>query len=87
LSFSCVTGVNNNGVIHEVPSPENEDSISQMCQQLTMGLSALTEDPFAQAPQGSHQSSLIKQHSMPATFQTTQPGMSSALFLYVFLCV
>lgn len=58
-----------------MPSPEKEDSISQMCQQLTQGLSALTEDPFAQAPmQGSQSSHLVKQHSMPATFHITQPG-------------
>ncbi|WAR18663.1 NUMB-like protein [Mya arenaria] len=65
-------GLNNNGVIHEVPSPENEDSISQMCQQLTQGLSALTDDPFATAPgaQGATHS-LVKQHSMPATFHMT----------------
>ncbi|XP_053397158.1 protein numb-like isoform X2 [Mercenaria mercenaria] len=66
-------GLNNNGVIHEVPSPENEDSISQMCQQLTQGLSALTEDPFASAPvQGTQNAYLVKQHSMPTTFHTTQ---------------
>lgn len=66
-------GLNNNGVIHEVPSPENEDSISQMCQQLTQGLSALSEDPFAAAPSyGAQTSHLVKQHSMPATFHTTQ---------------
>ncbi|KAL4238398.1 hypothetical protein ACF0H5_003107 [Mactra antiquata] len=65
-------GLNNNGVIHEVPSPETEDSISQMCQQLTQGLSALSDDPFASAP-GAQNSTLVKQHSMPATFHTTQP--------------
>lgn len=66
-------GLNNNGIIEEVPSPENEDSITQMCQQLTQGLSSLTEDPFAAAPlstshASSHSPGLIKQHSMPATF-------------------
>lgn len=70
-------GLNNNGVIHEVPSPEKEDSISQMCQQLTQGLSALTDDPFASAPvQGSQNLHLVKQQSMPATFHITQPVIS-----------
>jgi hypothetical protein len=78
------TGLNNNGVIHEVPSPENEDSISQMCQQLTQGLSALTEDPFASAPvQGAQNAYLVKQHSMPATFHTTQPGIITVLCFVV----
>lgn len=50
-----------NSPIQEMsPSKEQEDSIAQMCQQLTMGLSALTteEDPFSTAPAVS-----------PATFQ------------------
>ena len=65
-----------------MPSPENEDSISQMCQQLTQGLSALTEDPFASAPvQGTQNAYLIKQHSMPTTFHTTQPGKGEDFIL------
>lgn len=68
-------GLNNNGVIHEVPSPETEDSISQMCQQLTQGLSAMSDDPFASAPmQGAQTSTLVKQNSMPATFHINQAG-------------
>ncbi|XP_041352785.1 protein numb-like isoform X3 [Gigantopelta aegis] len=69
------------GTIHEISPEEQEDSIAQMCQQLTQGLSALsTEDPFASAPRGglSHQNSLppfqtgpmqpplIRQHTLPA---------------------
>ncbi|CAG5117177.1 unnamed protein product [Candidula unifasciata] len=70
--------------IHEV-SQEQEDSIAQMCQQLTQGLTALTsEDPFAAVPnQGSvrthtlvHQSSLPTPSSTQAvlTRQQTLPG-------------
>lgn len=64
-------GLNNNGVIPEL-SPETDDSISQMCQQLTQGITALSDDPFASAPMaGSHPTGPIKQHSMPATFHTS----------------
>ena len=66
--------------IHEV-SPEHEDSIAQMCQQLTQGLSAMSsEDPFANfgrggaggATQGHMMSSstgahLVHQASMPVS--------------------
>lgn len=53
---SSNTGIT--GPIQEIsPSKEEEeDSIAQMCQQLTRGLSALTsEDPFAAAPSSSFQ--------------------------------
>lgn len=53
LYFAGITGP-----IQEIsPSKEEEeDSIAQMCQQLTRGLSALTsEDPFAAAPSSSFQ--------------------------------
>jgi len=94
-----VVGLNNNSVIHEVPSPENEDSIADMCKQLTMGLASLSENPFATAqgaPGGSPRHGagataghmapmLIKQHSMPATFHTTQPGMLSAFWHFMII--
>ncbi|XP_069117862.1 protein numb-like isoform X1 [Argopecten irradians] len=53
------------GPIQEMsPTKEEEDSISQMCQQLTRGLSALTsEDPFAAAPSSSFQSQQTPQAS------------------------
>lgn len=64
-------GLNNNGVIPEL-SPETDDSISQMCKQLTQGITALSDDPFASAPMsGSHPTGPIKQHSMPSTFHTS----------------
>lgn len=64
-------GLNNNGVIPEL-SPETDDSISQMCQQLTQGITALSDDPFASAPMtGTHPTGPVKQHSMPATFHTS----------------
>ena len=69
--FNFLGGLNNNGVIPEL-SPETDDSISQMCQQLTQGITALSDDPFASAPMaGSHPTGPIKQHSMPATFHTS----------------
>ncbi|XP_070179986.1 protein numb-like isoform X2 [Littorina saxatilis] len=71
-------GFTHGDTIQEV-SPEHEDSISQMCQQLTQGLSAMSsEDPFGQfgrggaggatqghvtSATGSH---LVHQASMPA---------------------
>lgn len=53
------------GPIQEMsPTKEEEDSISQMCQQLTRGLSALTsEDPFAAAPSSSFQNQQTPQAS------------------------
>lgn len=64
-------GINNNGVIPEL-SPETDESISQMCQQLTQGITALSDDPFASAPvSSSHPTGPVKQHSMPATFHTS----------------
>ena len=65
-------GLNNNGVIPEL-SPETDDSISQMCQQLTQGITAMSDDPFASAPMTgtTHPTGPIKQHSMPATFHTS----------------
>ena len=72
--FLLSGGLNNNGVIPEM-SPEKDDSISQMCQQLTQGLQTLTDDPFASAPMTSpHPAGPIKQHSMPATFHTSTGG-------------
>ncbi|XP_059161097.1 protein numb-like isoform X2 [Physella acuta] len=58
------------GVIPEV-SQEQEDSIAQMCQQLTQGLSALTtDDPFSGAPtqHGSRGNTLTHQASLPTPF-------------------
>ncbi|CAL1527621.1 unnamed protein product [Lymnaea stagnalis] len=56
------------GTIPEV-SQEQEDSIAQMCQQLTQGLSALTtEDPFTAAPT-SRSTALTHQASLPTAFQ------------------
>ncbi|KAK3762013.1 hypothetical protein RRG08_019423 [Elysia crispata] len=53
------------GTIPEV-SQEKEDSIAEMCQQLTQGLSALTGgDPFAEAPRVAPQ--LTHQASLPAS--------------------
>lgn len=63
------------GTIPEVPQ-EKEDSIAEMCQQLTQGLSALTGgDPFGEAPRAQPQ--LTHQASLPAPpfmnhTQTTQ---------------
>ncbi|GFS05320.1 protein numb [Elysia marginata] len=52
------------GTIPEVPQ-EKEDSIAEMCQQLTQGLTALTGgDPFAEAPRSVPQ--LTHQASLPA---------------------
>lgn len=78
MSPSKSDGLNNNGIIEEVPSPESEDSISQMCQQLTQGLSAMSDNPFASA-QGAatQQNVLVKQQSMPATFHATPQVMSA----------
>ena len=72
LFTSTGGGLNNNGVIPEL-SPETDDSISQMCQQLTQGITAMSDpDPFASAPMtGTHPTGPIKQHSMPATFHTS----------------
>lgn len=73
-----------NSVVHAPieemsPTKEQEDSISQMCQQLTQGLSALaSDDPFANAPQGSQitptpysQNTSPAFHGYPAVSQRT----------------
>ncbi|KAH9509140.1 hypothetical protein Btru_049195 [Bulinus truncatus] len=81
------------GTIPEV-SQEQEDSIAQMCQQLTQGLTALTsDDPFSSAPSArssalTHQTSLpanfqnhaqlSRQHTLPAS-QTIQPGLQTTI--------
>ncbi|BFZ11951.1 hypothetical protein BsWGS_14991 [Bradybaena similaris] len=79
---------NGNGVVGAtIPevSQEQEDSIAQMCQQLTQGLTALTyDDPFAGVPSlGSVRGhTLVHQSSLPApasthavlTRQQTAPG-------------
>jgi hypothetical protein len=66
--------------IHEV-SPEHEDSIAQMCQQLTQGLSAMSSnDPFnngpapgASANHGHMPGHLVHQASLPVSSTLSQP--------------
>ncbi|XP_055880903.1 protein numb-like isoform X2 [Biomphalaria glabrata] len=69
------------GTIPEV-SQEQEDSIAQMCQQLTQGLTALTsDDPFSSAPVAlTHQTSLPTyfQNHAPLTRQHTLPASQNA---------
>eukprot|EP00918_Siedleckia_nematoides_P051315 GHVU01112299.1.p1 GENE.GHVU01112299.1~~GHVU01112299.1.p1 ORF type:complete len:537 (+),score=43.10 GHVU01112299.1:265-1875(+) len=70
-------GLTSNGPVSPIPeaSPtkENPDSISNMCQQLTQGLSALaSEDPFAKAPQSNAVSS-----ATASAVPTTQTPASS----------
>ncbi|KAL3872897.1 hypothetical protein ACJMK2_036077 [Sinanodonta woodiana] len=64
---------NTNGAIEEVSPSQEEDSITQMCQQLTQGLSALnTDDPFAAAPPASHMPT-SQHHTIPVSFQQQIP--------------
>ncbi|XP_012939143.1 protein numb [Aplysia californica] len=59
------------GTIAELPQ-EQEDSIAQMCQQLTEGLSALTtDDPFSNAPAQQNAANRARGHSL--THQTSLP--------------
>jgi len=69
---------NGNGAVGgTIAEHEQEDSIAQMCQQLTEGLSALTsDDPFSNAPTQkprglTHQASLPTSAASP--YQTYQP--------------
>ena len=71
--------------INELPA-EQEDSIAQMCQQLTEGLSALTsDDPFSNAPTQQRSNvgprgALTHQASLPTPFQS-YPTQSSTPML------
>ena len=69
------------------PTKENPpDSISEMCQQLTQGLSALTTqspDPFASAPGGQSRTSATVHSATPPSappltaLQAQQPGTAT----------